>query len=330
MYKKPNFEELEIQIAELKKQNEILMLNTRVQKAEISKRAEDLVVANIELDFQNEEKLRHAAELIIANVELSFQHEEKKKRAAELINSNIKIALQSKEKEKLAAELIIANLALSQQNELLVAKEKAEENERNLRISNEEYLSINEELRQTNEEFVNAKLKAEENEAKIKEQSRLLDLIFEYSLDSIVLLDKDYNFIKVSKTYATACQKEISEFAGKNHFDIYPSSLKEEFDACKNSKTVYQRKSRPFEFPDHPEYGVTFWNLGLVPFIKNNQIEMFLFSLKNVTENVRFQEKLVEAKEKAEVNELKFKTLFNLSPDPIFIMERQTGIITLW
>jgi hemerythrin-like metal-binding protein/PAS domain S-box-containing protein/putative nucleotidyltransferase with HDIG domain len=45
---------------------------------------EELVIANKELLFQNEEKEKRAAELVIANKELLFQNEEKEKRAAEL------------------------------------------------------------------------------------------------------------------------------------------------------------------------------------------------------------------------------------------------------
>jgi PAS domain S-box-containing protein len=45
---------------------------------------QDLVVANDELTFQNEEKGKRAAELVVANDELTFQNEEKGKRAAEL------------------------------------------------------------------------------------------------------------------------------------------------------------------------------------------------------------------------------------------------------
>ncbi|MHB1108461.1 MAG: PAS domain-containing sensor histidine kinase, partial [Lutibacter sp.] len=45
----------------------------------------DLIVANEELAFQNEEKEKRAAELIVANKELVFQNKEKEKRAAELI-----------------------------------------------------------------------------------------------------------------------------------------------------------------------------------------------------------------------------------------------------
>lgn len=103
------------------------------------KRAEqELIIANKELAFQNEEKEKRADELIIANKELLFQNEEKEKRAAELIVANKELAFQNREKEKRAAELILANKELAFQNEekgkraeeLIAAKEKAEESDR--------------------------------------------------------------------------------------------------------------------------------------------------------------------------------------------------------
>jgi len=69
----------------------------------------ELVIANKELAFQNEEKEKRAAELVIANKELAFQNEEKEKRAAELVIANKELAFQNEEKEKRAAELVIAN-----------------------------------------------------------------------------------------------------------------------------------------------------------------------------------------------------------------------------
>ena len=78
----------------------------------------ELIIANKELVFQNEEKEKRAAELIIANKELAFQNEEKEKRAAELIIANKELAFQNEEKEKRAAELIIANKELAFQKEL--------------------------------------------------------------------------------------------------------------------------------------------------------------------------------------------------------------------
>src|SRR5687767_9308034 len=72
----------------------------------------ELVAANLELAFQNDEREKRAAELIIANRELAFQNEEKENRAAELIIANKELAFQNKEKEKRAEELIVANREL--------------------------------------------------------------------------------------------------------------------------------------------------------------------------------------------------------------------------
>jgi len=87
------------------------------QDQEKGKRADELIIANKELVFQNEEKEKRAAELIIANKELVFQNKEKEKRAAELIIANKELIFQNEEKEKRSAELLIANKELIFQNE---------------------------------------------------------------------------------------------------------------------------------------------------------------------------------------------------------------------
>ncbi|MCM4171737.1 hybrid sensor histidine kinase/response regulator [Arenibacter sp. TNZ] len=112
----------------------IANLELKFLNEEKAKRAAELVIANIELVFQNNEKSKRAAELIIANKELIFQNEEKAKRAAELITANKELVFQNEEKAKRAAELVVANKELVFQNEekekraleLTQAKEKAE------------------------------------------------------------------------------------------------------------------------------------------------------------------------------------------------------------
>jgi len=81
---------------------------------ERKRKEQELIIANKELAFQNEEKAKRAAELIIANKELAFQKEEKEKRAAELIIANEELALQNEEKEKRAADLKRSNEELQQ------------------------------------------------------------------------------------------------------------------------------------------------------------------------------------------------------------------------
>ncbi len=114
--------------------NELIIANKELafQNEERKKRAEELILANRELVLQNEEKEALAAELMLANQELAFQNEEREKRAAELIIANEELVFQNSEKENRAAELIIANKELKFQNtekenraaELVVANEE--------------------------------------------------------------------------------------------------------------------------------------------------------------------------------------------------------------
>jgi light-regulated signal transduction histidine kinase (bacteriophytochrome) len=103
----------------MKNNSELLRANKELifQNEEKEKRAAELVIANIELAFQNEEKEKRAAELILANKELAFQNEEKEKRAAELVLANKRLVFHNEEKEKRAAELAIANVELAFQNQ---------------------------------------------------------------------------------------------------------------------------------------------------------------------------------------------------------------------
>lgn len=113
----PTYKELENQIVELENQIKFLRQNSALQNKEKEKRANELNIANVELEFQSLEKEKRAAELIIANVELASQKEIKNKRAAELIIANVELAFQKAEKRKRAAELVIANVELAFQKE---------------------------------------------------------------------------------------------------------------------------------------------------------------------------------------------------------------------
>jgi PAS domain S-box-containing protein len=123
-----------------KAEQELIIANKELvfQNEEKEKRADELVIANKELVFQNEEKEKRANELVIANKNLAFENKEKEKRADELIILNNVLDFQNKEREKQAKELILANKELVFQNEekekrateLTIAKEQAEESDR--------------------------------------------------------------------------------------------------------------------------------------------------------------------------------------------------------
>ncbi|MEI6708129.1 MAG: PAS domain S-box protein [Methylococcales bacterium] len=116
--KQPNNNELCVQLCCLRVLDENKSPTLRIALTDMtkSKQAADLIIANIELAFQNKEKENRASELVIANVELAFQNKEKENRASELVIANVELAFQNKEKENRASELVIANIELTFQN----------------------------------------------------------------------------------------------------------------------------------------------------------------------------------------------------------------------
>lgn len=125
----------------------------------------------------------------------------------------------------------------------------------------------------------------------VREQSRLLDLIFRHSLDGLVLLDRDFTFLRVNEAYAASCQRNVEDFPGRNHFELFPSALQQELEPYRSGKRIYNRAARPFVFPDHPEWGTTYWDLGLVPILDPaGEVDLFLFTLRDVTARVRSEE----------------------------------------
>ncbi|MCD6019726.1 MAG: hybrid sensor histidine kinase/response regulator [Bacteroidetes bacterium] len=154
----------------LQKTDELMQANRELafQNEEKEKRADELYIANKELAFQNGEKEKRADELFIANKELAFQNEEKEKRADELFIANTELAFQNIEKEKRADELIIANKELAFQN---AEKEKRADE---LIIANKELAFQNKEKENRADELIIAnKELAFQNEEKEKRADEL-------------------------------------------------------------------------------------------------------------------------------------------------------------
>lgn len=127
------------------------------------------------------------------------------------------------------------------------------------------------------------------------EQSGILEAFFDHTITPLVFLDRDFNFIRVNTAYAKACQRDVSDFAGHNHFEFYPDKENEEiFKRVVATKVPYQAVAKPFSFPDHPEWGVTYWDWNLVPFLDSKgEVDFLVFSLQNVTERKEFQDRML-------------------------------------
>ena len=141
---------------------------------------------------------------------------------------------------------------------------------------------------------VNAKLEKEVAERRRAEQSlwersRDLDAFFSHTITPLVILDRKFNFVRVNKAYAESCQRDVSEFTGHNHFEFYPNEENERiFKRVVRTKKPYHVLAKPFSYPDHPEWGVTYWDWTLVPVLDEaGKVELLIFSLKDVTEHER-------------------------------------------
>ncbi|MBI5642051.1 MAG: MEDS domain-containing protein [Deltaproteobacteria bacterium] len=120
-------------------------------------------------------------------------------------------------------------------------------------------------------------------------QSRRLDAFFKHVLTPLAFLDKGFNFIMVSDSYAKAAARDRDEFAGRNHFELYPhDGNKAIFESVVMEKKPYMAFEKPFEYPDHPEWGATYWDWSLVPILDNaGEVEFLVYSLNDVTARKR-------------------------------------------
>jgi two-component system, NarL family, sensor histidine kinase UhpB len=156
----------------------------------------------------------------------------------------------------------------------------------------------------------------------LAEQSEQLESFFMHTITPLVFLDPDFNFIRVNEAYATACNRNASEFPGHNHFEFYPDAENEAiFKRVVETKKPYQAVAKPFVFPDHPEWGVTYWDWVLFPVLDNKgKVAFLVFSLQEVTERALAEHAIYES-------EKKYRSLIEQASDGIVIFDRQLNFI---
>ena len=122
-------------------------------------------------------------------------------------------------------------------------------------------------------------------ELSLLEQSRVLEAYFRHSLSPLVFLDREFNFLRVNQAYARVCSRSVEDFLGRNHFVDYPSDeLKQKFENVLNTGFPYYADARPFTFADHPEWGVTYWDLVANPINDDDgKVDFIVFTLNDVT-----------------------------------------------
>ncbi len=157
----------------------------------------------------------------------------------------------------------------------------------------------------------------EEARQKAVEASEILDRMFSSTHYCMVYLDRSFNFVRVNTAYADTCGHSPEFFQGKNHFDLYPNPENESiFREVVDSGEPFTVYAKPFEFPNDPKRGITYWDWSLFP-VKDSEgcVEGLVFILVDVTEHKRAEQAVRES-------EQRFRTLFDQGPLGMAVMDQ--------
>jgi GAF domain-containing protein len=134
----------------------------------------------------------------------------------------------------------------------------------------------------------------ERAEKALAETTQLLETIFDHTHVLVACMDSHFNLLRVNRAYAAADEREPSFFPGRNHFDLYPNQENEEiFHHVVETGQLYAVYAKPFEYPDHPGRGVSYWDWSLVP-LKDSEgtVTGLVLTMANVTDRVRADQTL--------------------------------------
>ncbi|MFO7967646.1 MAG: PAS domain S-box protein [Archaeoglobaceae archaeon] len=128
----------------------------------------------------------------------------------------------------------------------------------------------------------------------MQELKELKEVILSTTDFLIAYMDREFNFIEVNQAYADAGRRDRQDFIGKNHFDLYPHEENERiFRSVVESGEPFYVYAKPFDHPDQPERGTTYWDWSLKP-VKDSygKIRGLVLSLHDVTEREKAKESL--------------------------------------
>jgi PAS domain S-box-containing protein len=127
--------------------------------------------------------------------------------------------------------------------------------------------------------------------------NQLLGTILENTPVLVAFLDAEFNFLRVNRAYAQADERDPSFFPGKNHFDLYPNAENQRiFERVVETGEPYVAYAKPFEYAEHRERGVSYWDWSLVPTQgPQGEVTGLVLSLSNVTEQVEVRKALEES-----------------------------------
>ena len=160
--------------------------------------------------------------------------------------------------------------------------------------------------------------------AELENTNRLLASVADSTDVMMACLDRDFNFLWVNRAYAEAANREPESFLGKNHFDLYPHEENEAiFRHVIETGEPFSIQAKPFEHPDQPDRGTTYWDWSLVP-VKgpDGDVERLLFTLMDVTESEKARRQLRD-------NEAQLSAVFESVPFVMMVVDPERRVQTI-
>ncbi len=163
----------------------------------------------------------------------------------------------------------------------------------------------------------------EEAEKVLSEKNELLESILSSVHFLVAFLDRDFNYVRVNEAYARANKRSSASFTGKNHFEVSPDREDQAiFQQVLETGAPFFAMEKPFEHPDHPEWGTSYWDWSLQP-VRGDSGEMvgLVLTRVDVTERRRAQEALRQS-------EQLLRTVLETMPVGVWITDR-AGTISM-
>jgi len=125
-------------------------------------------------------------------------------------------------------------------------------------------------------------------------ERRTLQAIMGNTPTHLAYLDPQFNFVMVNPAYAEGVGYTEEQLVGHGHFELFPhEENRAVFERVRETGESVKFIAKPFEFPDRPELGTTYWDWTLAP-VKDadGQILGLVLSLMDVTEQEQARQKL--------------------------------------
>jgi PAS domain S-box-containing protein len=101
---------------------------------------------------------------------------------------------------------------------------------------------------------------------------QLLEKIFHNDKLYSALLDREFNFIRVNKSFAAGAGRAQEDFTGKNIFALFPiAEFRPFFTEALANASPYITQQTQFSWPDQPERGISYWDWTLLPIQEENK-----------------------------------------------------------